>query len=310
LGAAGEGDAVAVGGAVVAVAVGGVVGEPTAAVGEGRAGVQAITALSSSVGSTPRVIMPVRLPAARRLYVRAVASARLDLRPDRTIYSIDGGWFRARWHFSFDRYRDERHMGIGTLRVFNHDTLVPGAVWPMHPHRDIEGITFVVAGEFDHRDSLGNGGVLLPGGVQRMRLGSGAEHSEGNHSATAEMQFIQMWILPWKRGLAPSIVQRQYGVEDRTDRLLRFLRPEGSAGEGIDVAQDASMYASRLSSGRSLAHDLGEQRGGYLYVISGALAANGQAMKTGDAAYVHGPGSLELAAAGESDLLLVDTPVA
>lgn len=238
-----------------------------------------------------------------------MTAAPLALRPDRSIYAIDGGWFRARWHFSFDRYRDEQHMGIGTLRVLNHDTLVPGAVWPMHPHRDIEGITFVVAGEFEHRDSLGNGGVLLPGGVQRMRLGSGAEHSEGNHSPSAEMQFIQMWILPWKRGLAPNVEQRQYTAADRADRLLRFLKPEGADGEGIEVAQDVSMYASRLASGAAVAHAFGPDRGGYLYLVSGAIRANGTAMTTGDAAYVTGAGSLELAATAESDLIVVDTPI-
>ena len=235
--------------------------------------------------------------------------APIALRPDSTIYSTDGGWFRARWHFSFDRYMDPQHMGIGTMRVFNHDTLIPGAVWPMHPHRDIEGITYVVAGKFEHKDSLGNGGVLLPGGVQRMRLGSGAEHSEGNHSKSDEMQFIQMWILPTKRGLRPDVVQRQYTVADRTDRLLRFLRPEGTDGEGIDVAQDVSMYVSRLSAVARVAHDFGPARGGYLYLISGALDANGTAMKTSDAAYVRGTGSLDLAATAVSELLIVDTPL-
>jgi redox-sensitive bicupin YhaK (pirin superfamily) len=179
----------------------------------------------------------------------------------------------------------------------------------MHPHRDIEGITFVVAGEFEHRDSLGNGGVLLPGGVQRMRLGSGAEHSEGNHSRSAEMQFIQMWILPKTRGLRPDIVQRQYTAADRTDRLLRFLKPEGAEGEGIDVAQDVSMYASRLSPSKSVSHTFDEGRGGYLYLIEGAIAANGDRMTTGDAAYVAGAGSLDLAATATSDLLIVDTPI-
>lgn len=236
--------------------------------------------------------------------------APLELRPDRTIYSIDGGWFRARWHFSFDRYSDAKHMGIGTMRVFNHDTLVPGAVWPMHPHRDIEGITFVVAGEFEHRDSLGNGGVLLPGGVQRMRLGSGAEHSEGNHSATREMQFIQMWIIPSKRGLPPSIEQKQYTESDRTDRLLRFLKPEGADGEGVSVARDVSMYASRLSPGTSVRHEFGGGRGGYLYLIDGAMTANDTGMNTGDAAYVTGAGSLDLRASQTSDLLVIDTPLA
>jgi redox-sensitive bicupin YhaK (pirin superfamily) len=235
--------------------------------------------------------------------------APLAIRPEGSIYSIDGGWFRARWHFSFDRYTDPQHMGIGTMRVFNHDTLVPGAVWPMHPHRDIEGITYVLAGEFEHKDSLGNGGVLLPGGVQRMRLGSGAEHSEGNYSKTAEMQFIQIWILPTTRGLRPDVVQRQYTTEDRTDRLLRFLKPEGSGGEGIDVAQDVSIYVSRLSTGMRVGHEFGPGRGGYLYLISGALDVNGSPMKTGDAAYVSGAGSLELAASAVSELLLVDIPL-
>ena len=238
-----------------------------------------------------------------------MTKAPLEHRADSSIYKIDGGWFRARWHFSFDRYVDPRHMGIGTMRVFNHDTLIPGAVWPMHPHRDIEGITYVVAGEFEHKDSLGNGGVLLPGGVQRMRLGSGAEHSEGNHSKTDEMQFIQMWILPTKRGLTPDIVQRQYTTLDRTDRLLRFLKPEGSDGEGIDVAQDVSMYVSHLSADMRVAHEFGPGRGGYLYLIGGSLDANGTVMKTGDAAYVRGAGSLDLAATAVSELLVVDTPL-
>ncbi len=238
-----------------------------------------------------------------------LTKAPLEYRPDSSIYTIDGGWFRARWHFSFDRYMDPRHMGIGTMRVFNHDTLIRGAVWPMHPHRDIEGITYVVAGEFEHKDSLGNGGVLLPGGVQRMRLGSGAEHSEGNHSKTDEMQFIQIWILPTKRGLRPDVVQRQYTTLDRTDRLLRFLKPEGSDGEGIDVAQDVSMYVSRLSTDMRVAHEFGPGRGGYLYLISGTLDTNGTVLKTGDAAYVRGAGSLDLAATAVSELLIVDTPL-
>ena len=239
-----------------------------------------------------------------------MALAKLRIRPDRSIYSIDGGWFKARWHFSFDRYNDPNNMGIGTLRVFNHDTLVPGAAWPMHPHRDIEGITYVVSGEFEHADSLGNGGVLQPGGVQRMRLGSGAEHSERNHLKTEPMEFIQMWIIPAQRGLEPSIEQKQYTVADRTDRLLRFLKPEGASGEGLTVAQDVSMYVSTLSPSKSVEHAFGARRGGYLYLIGGALRANDETLATGDAAYVLGEGALALTAAEESELLLVDTPLA
>jgi redox-sensitive bicupin YhaK (pirin superfamily) len=239
-----------------------------------------------------------------------MAPARLRIRPDRSIYSIDGGWFKARWHFSFDRYNDPNNMGIGTLRVFNHDTLLPGAVWPMHPHRDIEGITYVVSGEFEHADSLGNGGVLKPGGVQRMRLGSGAEHSEGNHSKTEPMEFIQMWIIPAQRGLEPSIEQKQYTVTDRTDKLLRFLKPEGAAGEGLTVAQDVSMFVSTLSPSKSVEHVFRAGRGGYLYLLSGAVTANDQQLATFDAAYVTGEGNLTLTATETSELLLVDTPLA
>ncbi len=235
--------------------------------------------------------------------------APLKIRPERSIYRIDGGWFKARWHFSFDRYNDPNNMGIGTLRVFNHDTLVPGADWPMHPHRDIEGITYVVSGHFEHADSLGNDGVLEPGGVQRMRLGSGAEHSERNHSKTEPMEFIQMWIIPAQRGLEPDVAQQQHTVADRTDRLLRFLKPEGVAGEGLTVARDVSMYASRLSSGREVPHAIGAGRGGYLYVIDGALTVNGERMSSGDAAYVLGAGELAFRAERESDLILVDTPL-
>ena len=157
---------------------------------------------------------------------------KIRIRPERSIYRIDGGWFKARWHFSFDRYSDPINMGIGMLRVFNHDTLVPGAEWPMHPHRDIEGITYVVSGHFEHADSLGNDGVLDPGGVQRMRLGSGAEHSERNHSKTEPMEFIQMWILPDRRGLPPSIEQQQLTEADLKTGWWRWCVPSGSVGPG------------------------------------------------------------------------------
>jgi redox-sensitive bicupin YhaK (pirin superfamily) len=240
----------------------------------------------------------------------AAGLAPLVIRRDNEIYSADGGWFRARWHFSFDEYRDPNHMGIGTLRVFNHDTLVPGAHWPMHPHRDVEGISYIPAGEFEHADSLGNDGVLTAGGVQRMTLGSGAYHSERNHSQTDEVQFIQMWIMPAERGLPPSVEQKQYSEDDRRNRLLQILRPVGTAGEGVTVHQDASMYVSRLEAGNSIEYRFGEGRGGYFYLISGEDAnVNGETLRTGDAAYLTGGGLLSIRADQISELILVDTPL-
>ncbi len=239
----------------------------------------------------------------------ALRFAPLAVRRNDEIYFIDGGWFKARWHFSFDRYYDPEQMGIGALRVFNHDTLVPGAVWPMHPHRDIEGITYVVAGHFEHADSLGNDGVLEPGGVQRMTLGAGAWHSERNHSQTESTEFIQMWVLPSRRGLPPSVEQRQYTAADRHNRLLRVVRPAGSAGEGVLVHQAVSIYAARLDPEVTLTHQIDAGRGGYFYLIGGALALNDESLQTGDAAKILGDGVVQMRALQPSELLLVDTPL-
>ena len=238
-----------------------------------------------------------------------IGLAPLGIRRDASIFGIDGGWFRARWHFSFDEYNDPDNMGIGTLRVLNHDTLVPGAVWPMHPHRDIEGITYVVAGHFEHADSLGNGGVLEPGGVQRMRLGRGAEHSERNHSQTEPMQFLQLWIIPARRGLEPSVEQHQYTEADRHNRLLRILKPEGAEGEGITVAQDSSIYVAQLEPGATVQHTFGAGRGGYFYLIQGRAEVNDERFSSGDAAYVLAEGRFRARAEGISELIIIDTPL-
>lgn len=241
--------------------------------------------------------------------MNTATQAPISIRRDREIYETDGGWFHARWHFSFDAYYDPQNMNVGTLRVFNHDTLRAGAIWPMHPHRDVEGITYVVAGEFEHADSMANGGVLLPGGVQRMTLGSGANHSERNHSQTDEMQFIQMWILPDRRGLQPSVEQRQYTAEDRAGRWLRILKPWDADGDGVRVHQDVEMFVSRLGAGEALEHVFGDSRGGYFYVINGDVTLNDEQLTTGDAAKVLGAGRIDVRADAQSELLLVDTPL-
>ena len=135
----------------------------------------------------------------------------ITVRRDKDIYDIDGDWFRARWHFSFDQYHDPENDSFGAMRVFNDDRLIPGAVWPLHPHRDVEGLTYVVEGTFGHQDSVGGPfGPLPAGSVQRMTLGSGALHSELNASETEPMRFIQIWILPDTGGLPPAVEQRVF----------------------------------------------------------------------------------------------------
>jgi len=229
----------------------------------------------------------------------------LIIRRDADIYRAEGGWFSARWHFSFDTYRDPENMGWGPLRVFNDDRLVPGAVWPLHPHRDIEGLTYVVEGTFRHEDNLGNDGILPAGSVQRMTLGSGAWHSEQNGSEDEPMRFIQMWILPSELGLPPSVEQKVF--TDRTDRLLEVVSPDG--GEAVLVHRDAWVYVSRLTPGTEVEHRFGSGRCGYLYVISGALEVGDEKLGTGDAAKIRDEATLPLRAAETTELILVDVPL-
>jgi redox-sensitive bicupin YhaK (pirin superfamily) len=225
-----------------------------------------------------------------------------------TIWHERGGWFDARWHFSFDRYRDPDNDGVGALRVFNDDRIVAGAEWPMHPHRDIESNTYVVSGHFLHADSLGNNGRLESGAAQVMRFShDGDLHSEKNGSPDQEMRFIQFWILPSTRGLATTVQQQQYTLEERMDRWLQIMGPAGE--DGLDLAQDARALVAHLTDAGRLDHSFGPGRGGYLYVIDGRIAISGDRMRTGDAAKVTGEATLELSTDLGAELILVDVPL-
>jgi redox-sensitive bicupin YhaK (pirin superfamily) len=200
-------------------------------------------------------------------------------RPRQSLHHVEGGWFSADWHFSFDDYEDPENTWFGDLRVFNDDRLVPGAAWPMHPHRDIEGITYVAEGTFEHADSRGNGGVLPPGSVQRATLGSGMQHSERNGSKTEPMRFIQMWIIPSQRGLEPSVEQASFPESERRNRWVPLLVPApGYGGQdapgnsaAVTVHQDAALYATLLAPGESLSHRFRDGFDGYLFVVHGEL---------------------------------------
>lgn len=228
----------------------------------------------------------------------------IDIRHDAEISDVDGGWFRARWHFSFDTYHDPEYVRFGTLRVFNDDRLVPGAIWPMHPHRDIEGLTYVVEGSFRHQDDVGGPpGPLPAGSVQRMTLGRGAWHSEQNASETEPMRFIQMWIVPGEQGLEPGVEQKVFTTEDRTDRLLKVISGDGDA---VLVHQDAHVFVSRLNPGTAVEHAVGPGRGVYLYVIEGDANVLGERMTTGDAARIRDEASIPIRANDVTELITVD----
>ena len=234
----------------------------------------------------------------------------LKIRRDAQISDVDGGWFRARWHYSFDTYRDPEYTQFGTMRVFNDDRLVPGAIWPMHPHRDIEGLTYVVEGSFRHEDDVGGDpGPLPAGSVQRMTLGSGAMHSEQNASESDPMRFIQIWIMPAEHDLPPGVEQKSFTTTERTDRLLKVISGDGAEG-AVLVHQDASVFVSRLTPGATVVHDLDEGRGAYLYVIEGDIHLEDEQMTTGDAAQVWAAPSLTISANDASELILVDVDLA
>ncbi|MGZ4113503.1 MAG: pirin family protein [Actinomycetota bacterium] len=229
----------------------------------------------------------------------------LKIRRDPEISDVDGDWFRARWHYSFDTYYDPEYVQFGTLRVFNDDRLIPGAIWPMHPHRDIEGLTYVVEGSFRHQDDVGGPpGPLPAGSVQRMTLGSGAWHSEQNASETEPMRFIQLWIMPSERGLPPGVEQKVFTKDDRTDTLLKVI--SGDDGDAVLVHQDADVFVSHMSAGARVEHPLRDGRGVYLYVIEGDVSVNGERMTTGDAAQITEEPSVAIEAATDSELILVD----
>jgi hypothetical protein len=229
----------------------------------------------------------------------------IRIRTDDQISDVEGGWFRARWHYAFDSYYDPEYVSFGSLRVFNDDRLVPGAIWPMHPHRDVEGLTYVVEGSFRHQDDVGGApGPLPAGSVQRMTLGSGAWHSEQNASETEPMRFLQLWIMPDTPGLTPGVEQKAFTREDRTDRLLKAI--SGDGGDAVLVHQDAHVYVSRLTAGAGVEHALAPRRGAYLYVIEGDVVVNGERMVTGSAAQLEDEATIAIAATAETELILVD----
>jgi redox-sensitive bicupin YhaK (pirin superfamily) len=240
----------------------------------------------------------------------------LSIRHDREIWREKGDWFDARWHFSFDHYLDPANTGFGAMRVFNDDRLVPGAIWPLHPHRDVEGITYVVEGTFRHQDNVGGPpGPIPAGSVQRMTLGAGAWHSEQNDSEIEPMRFIQIWILPDRPNLKPEVEQLVLTAADRTNRLLRVVAPEGSVeGDGaarhsVSVHQDASVYVGRLEPGTTVEHAVREERGLYLYLINGAVRLDGRQLTTGDAARVESESAVRMSADELSELVAVDVPL-
>lgn len=230
------------------------------------------------------------------------------VRPPESIYhasgAIENGTFEGRWHFSFDRYYDPAFSHFGTLRVFNDDTLSPGAVWPLHPHREIEVVTYCAGGEFRHADQNGQGGILRKGDVQHTTVGRGMWHSEVNNRDDEPMRFIQLWFIPRVPDLEPAVQQRHVEPAERTNRLLPLV--SSHLPETLPLESEGSVYASLLREGKSIRLPLDDQHGGYLYVVEGGpVKVNGELAVALSAVAIIGVPEIQIEALGDSELLLI-----
>ena len=217
------------------------------------------------------------------------------------------GWLDSFHSFSFADYQDPAHMGFGPLRVINEDRVQPGRGFGTHGHRDMEIISYVLAGGLAHEDSMGNGSVIRPGDVQRMSAGTGVMHSEFNASKDEAVHFLQIWIEPDRRGIPPSYEEKRF--DDASKRGQWRLIASGDARDGsVRIHQDAELFVTRLEAGDTLARDLDASRRGYLHVIRGDVRANGQVLRGGDALKLERESKLVLDEARAADVLFFDLP--
>ncbi|MDQ6768086.1 MAG: pirin family protein [Candidatus Eremiobacteraeota bacterium] len=222
-------------------------------------------------------------------------------------YCADHGWLKTCYSFSFADYQDPNNLNWGALRVLNDDRIAGGEGFPPHPHRDMEIITYVLSGDLEHQDSMGNRGVVGPGGVQYMSAGTGVRHAEYNHSKTEELHLVQMWVLPPKTGLPAQYGQREFGVNDRLGRLFLVASGKPGATASISLQQKAAFLVSRLEDGEA-GYSFEGPRLGFLFIAEGEIVANGESLRTGDAVRMAGIPALEVK--GKGELLLWDVPEA
>jgi len=217
------------------------------------------------------------------------------------------GWLDTRWHFSFDTYYDPENVHWGALRVFNDDVIEPSQGFPMHGHRDMEIVTYVLAGTLEHQDSMGHTGVVRPGEVQVMSAGKGVMHSEFNPSKEEPVHLLQLWILPRTRGLPPRWEQRVFSRDARGGKLLPVVS-SGDRDGTLHIDQDAQIFVSALKKGDQVVHKSRLGRKGYLFVIEGGVGLNDTTLAQGDQARIENEKELDLEAKQDSELILLDLP--
>ncbi len=215
------------------------------------------------------------------------------------------GWLDSYHTFSFANYYDPNHMEFRALRVINEDRVTPGAGFGTHGHRDMEILTYVLEGALEHKDSIGTGSVIKPGDVQRMSAGTGIQHSEFNHSKTDSVHFLQIWLLPEKKGLPASYEQREFGLAQNPGKLHLVAARDGREG-AITVHQDVDLYAAVLEPNQRVSYTLQAQRYAWVQVARGEITLNGLPLDKGDGAAISDETDIVIEARTDAEILLFD----
>jgi hypothetical protein len=219
----------------------------------------------------------------------------------------DHGWLMSRHSFSFADYFDPDHMHFGPLRVINEDRVAPGGGFATHGHRDMEIVSYVLAGALEHKDSMGTGSVIKPGDVQRMSAGKGVLHSEFNASKSDPVHFLQIWIIPDVTGIAPEYEQKHFAAAEKRGRLRRVAAKDGREG-AVKIHQDASVYAGLFDGAEAATLALAPGRKAYVHVARGSISANGTALSAGDALKLSDADALKLERGQDAEVLVFDLP--
>ncbi len=218
---------------------------------------------------------------------------------------FDHGWLKTYHTFSFADYQDPEHMNFRALRVINEDFVATAKGFGTHPHRDMEILTYILAGELQHQDSMGNGSVIRPGDVQRMSAGTGVTHSEFNPSSQNAVHLLQIWLLPEKANLQPSYEQKFFTTEQKRNTLCLVASQNGKDGS-VTIHQDVLIYASILAAGQSLTYDIAPTRSLWLQMARGSLTANTLNLSAGDGCAITNESRITLQAQTEAEILIFD----
>ena len=231
----------------------------------------------------------------------------MDIRPANARGHADHGWLESYHTFAFADYVDPDHVEFGALRVINEDRVQPGAGFGTHGHRNMEIISYVIAGELAHKDSMGNGSVIRPGDVQRMSAGRGVQHSEFNPSSTQIVHFLQIWIRPNVAGIAPSYEQKRFEPAEKRGRLRCIASPDGMDGS-VSLHQDAKLYAGMFDANEQANLAIDPGRLAYVHMVAGTIRANGLQLTAGDGMKLRDVALLELREGQGAELLVFDLP--